>query len=103
MFLFVGGKANEDKEAGMKQWMDWMGNIAKMGKLDSGDVFAPQGKRVSGAMNISAYDGMEANATSGYLIVKADTLDQATELVKGCPLLTEGGTVEVRELMNMKM
>jgi hypothetical protein len=39
----------------------------------------------------------------GYLIVSAESLDHATELAKGCPLLErEGGTVEVRAIREMK-
>jgi hypothetical protein len=34
----------------------------------------------------------------GYSIVKADTLELATELAKGCPGLASGGSVEVREI-----
>jgi hypothetical protein len=34
----------------------------------------------------------------GYSIVKAESLEEAVELAKGCPILTAGGNVEVREI-----
>jgi hypothetical protein len=34
----------------------------------------------------------------GYSIVKAENLDEAAELAKGCPGLLTGGSVEVREI-----
>ncbi|HEY8936239.1 MAG TPA: YciI family protein [Cyclobacteriaceae bacterium] len=37
----------------------------------------------------------------GYSIVKANSLEEATELAKGCPILTVGGNVEVREISVM--
>lgn len=37
----------------------------------------------------------------GYLVVKAETLDEAMEMAKSCPGLTYGGSVEVRSVMNM--
>ncbi|MGN6542080.1 MAG: YciI family protein [Ginsengibacter sp.] len=37
----------------------------------------------------------------GYTIVKADSLEEATELAKGCPGLSVGATVEVREIQQM--
>ena len=37
-------------------------------------------------------------AIMGYYCVQAETLDEASTLAKGCPILTYGGSVEVREL-----
>ena len=37
----------------------------------------------------------------GYSIVKADSVEEATELAKGCPILKVGGNVEVREISVM--
>jgi hypothetical protein len=39
---------------------------------------------------------------SGYIIVKAETIDGAAELAKGCPLVIGGGGhVEVRNIIPM--
>lgn len=38
---------------------------------------------------------------SGFYILNASSLDEATELSKGCPILRLGGCVEVREIMKM--
>jgi hypothetical protein len=40
-------------------------------------------------------------SVGGYTVVKADSLDEAVELAKGCPILTVGGNVEVREIENL--
>mgnify|MGYP000033794711 CR=1 FL=1 len=40
---------------------------------------------------------------SGYTVIQADTMEQALELAKGCPFLEVGGTLEVSELVQMKM
>ncbi len=101
MYLFVGGKANEDKEEGKKQWMTWMQDLGQ--KIDSGDMFTPKSKKVKGDMQVEDYDGMEEYAMSGYLLVHAEDLDEAVEMLKGCPLLSEGGKVKVLELAEMKM
>jgi hypothetical protein len=34
---------------------------------------------------------------SGYSIVQAGSLDEATALAKGCPVLSSGGEIEVYE------
>jgi hypothetical protein len=35
----------------------------------------------------------------GYAVVKADSVEEAADLAKGCPVLNLGGNVEVREIM----
>jgi hypothetical protein len=42
-----------------------------------------------------------ADAISGYSIVEADDMDAALAIAKGCPVLADGGTVEVAELVEM--
>jgi hypothetical protein len=38
----------------------------------------------------------------GYLIVKANSLEEAVEMAKSCPNLEYGGNVEVRAVMNIE-
>lgn len=38
---------------------------------------------------------------SGYYLIQGDSLEEASEIAKGCPVLRLGGTVEVREIMEM--
>ena len=40
-------------------------------------------------------------AIGGYIIIKADSLDEAAELSKGCPILSMNGNVEVRTIVPM--
>ncbi|MDB3906757.1 YciI family protein [Crocinitomicaceae bacterium] len=35
----------------------------------------------------------------GFIVVTAENIDEATELAKGCPGLSNGGKVEVRDIM----
>jgi hypothetical protein len=37
----------------------------------------------------------------GYYLINANSLEEAAELTKGCPVLKMGGAVEVREIMKM--
>jgi hypothetical protein len=90
----------EEMQAMTKRWMDWIGGIAAQNKLtDRGNRLYPSGKVVK-ADNIIA-DGPYTEikeAIVGYSIVKADSIEEATELAKGCPVLTIGGNLEVREI-----
>ena len=38
----------------------------------------------------------------GYIIIKAETIDEAAEISKGCPILQGGGNVEVRPIVSME-
>lgn len=37
----------------------------------------------------------------GNMIVRAESLDEAIEMAKDCPILQMGGTVEVRDIIPM--
>ena len=93
-------RSPEEMQASMKLWMDWMGGIAAQNKLtDRGNRLVPSGKVVK-PNNVIA-DGPYTEIKEflvGYSIVKASSIEEATELAKGCPILTIGGNVEVREV-----
>ena len=90
----------EQMQASTKRWMDWIGGIAAQNKLtDRGNRLVPSGK-VLKSENIIA-DGPYTEIKEsivGYSIVKAGSVEEATELAKGCPILAIGGNVEVREI-----
>jgi hypothetical protein len=93
-------RSPEEMQANTKRWMDWIGSIAAQNKLtDRGNRLVPSGKVVK-ADNVIA-DGPYTEIKEcivGYSIVKPSSIDEATELAKGCPVLTIGGNVEVREI-----
>ena len=90
----------DEMQASTKRWMDWIGGIAAQNKLtDRGNRLVPSGKVVK-ADNVIA-DGPYTEIKEsivGYSIVKAASVEEATELAKGCPILRIGGNVEVREI-----
>ncbi len=109
-FLFVfrdkGTPTNispDEMQAMTKRWMDWIGGIAAQNKLgDRGNRLFPSGKVVKPGNVITDGPYSEIKESiGGYSIVKANSLEEATELAKGCPGLTVGGSVEVREIREM--
>jgi hypothetical protein len=85
-----------------KPWIDWMGGMAAQNKL------ASQGNRLSFDGATVKADGITDGPYAeikeiilGYSIVKTDTLEDANELAKGCPVLLAGGSVEVRGIVAM--
>jgi len=88
----------------MKLWQDWIGGIAAQGKFVGTNPLKKVGKTIysDGMMTDGPYAEIK-EIVGGYLIVKADTLEEALEMAKGCPNLQNGGNVEVREVMPMDL
>lgn len=93
----------EQIQAMMKPWQDWIGSIAAQNKLvTAGNRLEPAGNvvRPNNVVTNGPYVEIK-EAIGGYTIIKADTLDEATAISKGCPILTVGGNVEVRAIIPM--
>jgi hypothetical protein len=79
-------------------WNEW---FAKIGAavVDGGDGLQPTGRIVKPGPVVSDGPFIEAKEmVGGYSIVQADGYDQAVEYAKSCPIVFNGGTIEVREL-----
>lgn len=100
LLVYHGGQRPETPEEGAKQmqaWTDWFGTL--------GDALVDGGNPVSQVRTIgnngSVSDGA-LNPASGYSVIKADDLDAAVALAKGCPILAGGhGSIEVAETLAM--
>jgi hypothetical protein len=92
----------EQMQIWMKQTMDWLDGIRAKGKFDGqGNGLLFDEGRVVGHNNVVTNGpfGEIKETIGGYVIVKADSVDEAVEFAKGCPVLQgEGNTVEVRLL-----
>lgn len=93
----------EQMQAMMKPWQDWMGGLAAQNKLvDPGNRLDSDGKVVKQNNVITNGPYVETKeAIGGYIIIRANSLDEAAELSKDCPILSVGGNVEVRTLVPM--
>jgi hypothetical protein len=93
----------DEMQAIMQQWQTWMGGIAAQGKLAStGNRLGGEGKTVKAGNLVTNGPYAEIKEiVGGYIIVKADTIDEAAEIAKGCPILNFGGNVEVRDIVPM--
>ena len=90
----------EEMQAMVKVWQDWIGGIASQGKFVATDALGFEGKTVHADQTIT--DGPYAEVkeiVGGYIIVKAENIDEAVKLSEGCPTLAIGGKVEIRDVM----
>jgi hypothetical protein len=100
VFAYYGEPKFRSPEEGAKykeKWMTWVGGL--------GDALVnpvtPLGKPKT-VTSRGVSDGGGANRLTGFSTVKADGMDAALELAKGCPHL-EHGTIDVAEAMEMGM
>lgn len=93
----------EQLQAMMKPWQDWIGSIAAQNKLvSSGNRLTSEGRVIKPNKVITNGPYVELKeAIGGYILVKANTLDEAAELSLNCPILAIGGSVEVRMIVPM--
>jgi hypothetical protein len=92
----------EQIEAVEKQWANWLEGIAAQGKLGGGYRPGPEGKTAHPGNVVT--DGPYAEVKEilmGVSVLKVETIDEALEIAKGCPILQVGGTCEVRSLIVM--
>jgi len=91
----------EQMQIWMKQTMDWIGGIAAQNKFSGGNGLPFDDSRVVRHNNVVTNGpfGEIKETIGGYIIVKADSVDEAVEFAKGSPVLQgEGNTVEVRKI-----
>ena len=93
----------EQMQARMKPWQDWLGGLAAQNKLVSpGNRLDLGGKVIKPGSIVTNGPYVETKeAVGGYTIISANSLEEATELSKGCPILAVGGSVEVRAIVPM--
>jgi len=87
----------------MQQWQNWMGSIAAQNKLaNSGSRLGSEGLTIKPGKVITNGPYTEIKEiVGGYIIVTADSLEDATEIGMECPILNVGGSVEVRTQIPM--
>jgi len=90
----------EQMQAMMSHWQKWIRNVAEKGRYGGTNRLLPEGKTLKPGNIITDGPYLESKElVGGYLIVKADTIDEAVEIAKSCPNLLYGGNVEVRSVM----
>lgn len=81
-----------------KKWQDWVGGIAAQGKLvQTGIRLADEGKVLKAGGVVTDGPFVEIRERLGsFMVIKAESLEEATTLAHGCPALDADGSVEIR-------
>jgi hypothetical protein len=107
MLLFRGpqwdkGLSPQELQQVMDKVMAWAERLQGQGKARGGQPLGAQGRIVSGKKGGFVADGPFAEskeAIGGYLVLRADDLNEAVEIARSNPILEYGVTIEVRPVL----
>lgn len=96
LLAYHGGSMPETEKEQARVMAAWGRWYQKLGKavVDGGN---PVGRAQTIASTGRVTRGGGKNPVTGYTIIKANDLETATKLSKGCPILKGGGSIEVCE------
>ncbi|MFO0749070.1 MAG: YciI family protein [Myxococcota bacterium] len=103
MYIFRGGRDPDITPAALgvhlAHWSAWLAELTAAGRIAAvGGALLESGRTLRGTAK-AATDGPYAEAkdlVTGTITVIAESLDEATELARGCPVFHYDGSVEVR-------
>ena len=109
LFLFRGGldftKASpEQLQQVMMNWKNWTEELSKKGIYGGGERLTRNDAAVVKGTAKLVIDGPFTESKEiigGYISIKADNLQQAIEISKGCPIFNFDGNIEIREVAKM--
>jgi hypothetical protein len=98
VLAYTGGRmaeTDEERQAAMAAWGAFLGGLGES-LVDAGNPFGP-----SATVTASGGNGSAPSGLTGYSIITAGSLQEATEKAKGAPVLDSGGSVEVYETIEV--
>ena len=100
LLAYTGGGMAEteaEREAAMAKWGQWFGTLGSA-IVNPGNPFGESTSVESAGANGAAKSGL-----SGFSVIAADSLNAASEMAKGCPVIEGGGKVDVYEAIPIEM
>ena len=96
VYVYAGGEGVDDEDRStIEQWGAWFQSL--------GSAVADLGHPVGASTAVGSNGATTASSTGvmGYSVVEADSLDIAAKLAAECPIIADGGRVEVFEAIEM--
>ena len=107
MYIFRGGAfvtkglSPTEMQVHLAKWAAWSSALVASGHRLGGHPVDREGRSVRGTDRVVT-DGPYAESkdlVTGNLVIKAASLDEATELAHGCPIFEFDGSVEIRPIL----
>lgn len=101
MLSYLGGNHPSTPEEGKQhfaKYQQWLSSL--------GDAAVSPANPLKGTTTVNANGSVTAGGTttmSGFTVVETESMDEALEMAKSCPFLDIGGSLEVSELLQIKV
>jgi hypothetical protein len=107
MLLFRGphwdkGLSTDELQQAMDKMMAWFGEMNQRGQVKGSQPLSARGRTISGTNGRFVVDGPfteTKEAVGGYLLLEAESFDEAVEIARANPALRYGVSVEVRPVL----
>ena len=92
--------SESEAQAEIQEYVNWVEGMAKTDNYISGDPLESEGRYIGKDEVHSDGPFIESKeAITGYVLIKAENMEKALELAKGCPVYKNNGAVELRPIM----
>ena len=100
MIAYYGGRQPSSKEEGKAQMEKWKAWVKGLGEavVNPGTPL-PVSKIVTSR---GVEDDNDPDSMKGFAVVKAETIEAAVKIARSDPFLSNGGTIRVSQMMEMK-
>jgi hypothetical protein len=101
LLLYSGGSMPEteaEQAVVLGAWDAWYKGLGDA-VVDLGNPFTPAAKSIASDGTVN--DGPVGPMATGYTVIKANSLDEAVEMSRGCPVLQGGAEISVFETFSM--
>jgi hypothetical protein len=95
LFVYTQGTATDENRSSLEQWGAFFESLGPA----VADIGKPVGEGT--AVGAGGATGPTRTGVTGYSVIEADSLELATKLAADCPMISDGGTVEVFEALPM--
>lgn len=93
----------EQMQQSMDLWSKWINQgFAEGWMLDPGDALLPEGRLVNRDQVVTDGPFVESKeVVGGFSVIKAASFEEAIKYANSCPNVTEGGSVEIRQMAGL--
>jgi hypothetical protein len=99
VIVYLGGNPPSSPEEGQQhfaRYMDWLSSLGNAAVSPANPFKNTSTVKPDGTVSAGS-----TTAMSGYTIIEVDSMEAALSMVKACPFLEIGGSLEVSELVDM--
>jgi hypothetical protein len=110
LFIFRGGAfmteplSPTEMQAHMSKWYAWAKQLGQDGRRVDGQPLQNTGATIRGRDRVVS-DGPYVESkdlVTGNMLIEAESLEEATQLARGCPGFEYDGSVEIRPVLEQK-